>query len=87
MSQIYVPSERESIIRDATSSEGKSPEERIAMFLNLMASVETILALFPPEERARRLAIADKLQPRPSPWWRNFRREAVEEYRCRTSSK
>jgi hypothetical protein len=87
MSQIYVHTERESIIRDATSSEGKSPEQRIAIFLDLMATVETILSQFPPAERARRLAIADKLQPRPIPWWRNFRREAVEEYRCRTSSK
>jgi hypothetical protein len=83
---IFAQSERESIIRDAVSSEGKSPEQRVAMFVDLMKTVDAILDHLPPEERARRLRIADQLEPRPDPWWRNFRREALEEYRCRTSS-
>jgi hypothetical protein len=84
--KIYSQSEFETTRRDAYSSEGKSPEERTAMFERLMEAVEAFRAHLPPEERVRRRQIADQLQPRPDPWWRNFRREALAEYECQTSS-
>ena len=79
-------SEFETTKRDAFSSEGKTPEERTAMFLGLMEAVEEFRAHLTPEERARRRIVADQLDPRPKPWWRNFRKEALAEYQCRTSS-
>jgi hypothetical protein len=83
---IFAQSEFESIKQDAFSSEGKTPEERTAMFLDLMDTVEAIQANLSVEERARRMWIADQLERRPDPWWRNFRKEAVTEYQCETSS-
>jgi len=79
-------SELEVIKRDAFSSEGKSAEQRTNMFIGLMETVEAFRAHLSPEERARRRQIADQLDPRPDPWWRNFRKEALAEYECRTSS-
>ena len=78
--------DREAIARDAFSSEGKTPQERMAMFVDLMATVSAIVDSLPPEERRRRLWIADQLDPRPDPWWKNFRAEALAEYQCPTSS-
>ncbi|HEY3393551.1 MAG TPA: hypothetical protein VGK58_12645 [Lacipirellulaceae bacterium] len=83
---LYIPSERETTIRDAFSSEGKTPEQRTAMFLDLMATIDAIQAHLTPEERERRQQIADKIDPRPDPWWRNCRKEALAEYECQTSS-
>lgn len=81
-----VRSEIEETRRDAYSSEGKSFAERTAMFESLMEAVEAIQGRFSSEERARRLRIADQLDPRPDPWWKNFRDEALAEYRCQISS-
>jgi hypothetical protein len=80
-------SDREAIARDALSSEGKSPQERMAMFVSLMATVDAITRSQSPEERVLRLRIAERLDPLPDPWWKNFRQEALAEYRCQTSSK
>jgi hypothetical protein len=77
---IFALSEFESLKRDAYSSEGKTPAERIAMFIGLMDMVEAIQNNFSVEERVRRMNIAEKLDSRPDPWWRNFRKEALEEY-------
>jgi hypothetical protein len=79
-------SELEVIKRDAYSSEGKTPEERTAMFLDIMEMVEAVQRHLSVEEHARRLYVADQLDPRPDPWWRNFRKEALAEYQCRPSS-
>ena len=76
----FAQSEFETIKRDAYGSEGKTPEERTPMFERLMEAVEAFRAHLTPEERARRRRIADHLQPRPEPWWRNFRKEALNEY-------
>jgi hypothetical protein len=84
---VIAQSEFETIKRDAYSSEGKTPEQRTAMFIRLMEAVDAFRAHLTPEERARRRRIADQLEPRPDPWWRNFRQEALAEYRCQTSSK
>jgi hypothetical protein len=81
----YQLSQRESIARDAFSSEGKTPQERLAMLEDLMQATEAILSSIPPEERLRRLRIADQLDPLPKPWWRNFRPEALAEFQCQTS--
>ena len=78
--KLFTRSEFETTKEDAFSSEGKTPEERIAMFLDLMATIEAIQAHLTPEERERRRWIADQIDPRPDPWWRNVRKEALEEY-------
>jgi hypothetical protein len=70
-------SEHETIVRDAVSSIGKSPEERMAMFTNLMLTVDAITASLTTEERLRRDRIARQLDPRPEPWWRNLRNGSV----------
>jgi hypothetical protein len=79
-------SEFETIKRDAFSSEGKTFEQRTDMFIGLMEAVDAFRAHLSPDERARRRRIADQLDPRPDPWWRNFRKEALDEYQCQTSS-
>jgi hypothetical protein len=84
--EIFSQSEIEAIKKDAYSSEGKTPAERTAMFLDLMEMVDAIQSQLSMEERARRRRIADQLDPRPDPWWRNFRKETLAEYQCQTSS-
>jgi hypothetical protein len=79
-------SDVEAIKRDAFSSEGKTFEQRTDMFVGLMEAVDIFRAHLSPDERARRRRIADQLDPGPDPWWSNFRKEALAEYQCRTSS-
>ena len=79
-------SDRESVRRDAFSSEGKSPQERVAIFVDLIETVDAIAQTLTPDERMRRARIADRLDPRPDPWWKNFRAEALAQYQCRISS-
>ena len=87
LSKIFAQSELEAIRRDAASSEGKSAEQRVAMFVDLMDTVEAIQSNLPPEERERRKQISDQIDPRPDPWWRYIRQEALDEYQCQISSK
>jgi hypothetical protein len=78
--KLFAQSEFESTKRDAFSSQGKTPEERTAMFIDLMATIEAIQSHLTHEERERRQRIADQIDPRPDPWWRNCRKEALAEY-------
>jgi hypothetical protein len=78
--KLYKRSELETTIQDASSSEGKTFEERTAMFVDLMATIDAIQAHLTPEEKERQQWIADLIDPRPDPWWRNVRKEALEEY-------
>jgi hypothetical protein len=82
----YRQSERESVVEDARSSEGKSPQERMAMFIDLLETVDVIWRNLTPQERARRIAIAEQLDPMPDPWWKNLRLEAQPKPLCDTSS-
>jgi hypothetical protein len=82
----FVRSERETTIADAASSEGKSPSERMQMFFDLLTTVDAIWSHLPPEERRRRMQIAEQLDPRPEPWWKNLRPEAIPNESCSTSS-
>jgi hypothetical protein len=79
-------SEIETIREDAASSEGKTPEQRMAMFADLLRAVSAVWQNVSPEERVRRYRIAEQLNRRPDPWWKNFRAEALAEYRCCRSS-
>lgn len=79
---VFAQSEFEAIKRDAQSSEGKTPEERIAMFIDLLETIEAIQAHLTPEEREHRARIARDLDPMPDPWWRNCRKEALAEYQA-----
>ena len=83
---VFAQSELETTKRDARSSEGKTAQERVAMFIDLMNTIDAIQGSLSPEERARRWRIADQIDPRPNPWWRNIRKEALIEYQCQTSS-
>jgi hypothetical protein len=86
LAKIYAQSELETTKRDAYSSEGRSPEERMEMFSSIMAAVEAMQSHLSDDERARRKRIRKQLEPRPEPWWRNIRKDALAEYQCRTSS-
>jgi hypothetical protein len=72
--------ERETVIADAASSEGRTPQERMAMFADLLATIDAIWASLSPEERLRRLRIAEEIDRRPEPWWRNLRRDAIPDH-------
>lgn len=72
----FVHSERETTIADAASSEGKTPQERMAMFADLLATVDAVWKHLSPEDRRRRMWIADQIHRRPNPWWKNLRPEA-----------
>ena len=76
----FVHSERETTIADAGSSLGKSPEERMAMFADLLATVDAVWNHLSPEERRRRMRIADQFHQRPDPWWKNVRPEALPDH-------
>jgi hypothetical protein len=82
----YRRSERESIVEDARSSEGKSPRERAAMFIDLLETLDVLWRDFTPEERRRRVDIARQLDPPPDPWWKNLRPEAQPSLPCDSSS-
>ena len=82
----FVHSERETTIADATSSQGKSPQERMEMFADLLRTVDAIWQHLPPEERRRRMWIADQIHRRPDPWWKNLRPEAQPVTPCSTCS-
>jgi hypothetical protein len=84
--KLFAQTEFETTKRDAFSSEGKTPDERTAMFVDLLMMIEAIQSHLTPEERERRDRIADQIDPRPDPWWHNIRKEALAEYRCQTSS-
>jgi len=64
-------------VSDAETSLGRTAEERSEMFLGLQALVAAIWAGLSEEEMLRRLKIADELEPRPEPWWRDVRPEAL----------
>jgi hypothetical protein len=68
--------EKETIIADAQSSKGKTPEQRMEMFADLLATVDAVWMHLSPEERRRRMWIADQIHRRPEPWWKNLRLEA-----------
>jgi len=59
---------------------------RALPIVNTPESVKAMQSHCSAEERARRMRIADRLDPRPDPWWRNFRKQALEEYQRQVSS-
>jgi hypothetical protein len=67
MFNLVPQSELEVIQRDAYSSEGKTSAERTAMFLDIMGLVDAVQSHLSADEHARRLRIADQLDPRPDP--------------------
>jgi hypothetical protein len=76
----FCQTDLQAIARDALSSEGKTPQQRMAMFADLLETVAAIWDHLTPDERRRRMRIADQLNRRPEPWWINFRPEALREY-------
>jgi len=82
----YPLSELETTQRDAESSVGRTAVERTSMFFQLLELAEASQRHLTLEERSRRSQIAELLDPLPAPWWKNFRKEALAEYECQTSS-
>ena len=72
-----IGSEGDAIITAAARCEGMSPRERMELFAELLRQEDAILEKLTPEERRRRLEMADQLDPRPEPWWKNLRPEAI----------
>lgn len=68
---------RDEVIEDARTSLGKSPEEKWAMFCSIQRMVAAAWAELSEEEVRRRLEIGARLDPRPDPWWKNIRPEAL----------
>ena len=83
---LHVPSERDSVFEAARACRGKSPRERMAMFIDLLETVDVIWQNLSPEERRRRMEIARQLDPAPEPWWKNLRPEAQPGQACDNSS-
>jgi hypothetical protein len=63
------------IIAEAETSLGKTHEERAEMFRSIQDLVSAVWAGLSEEEMRRRLEIADLLDPRPDPWWKDVRPE------------
>jgi hypothetical protein len=57
----YHQSDRETVIEDARSSEGKSPRQRMAMFIDLLETIDVIWGNLTPEERRRRMEMSRQL--------------------------
>ena len=76
-SGLYVQDEREALLEEARYYRDKTPEERVAIFLGIMRMVSATWAQLPEEEQLRRLRIGERLDPRPDPWWKHVRREAL----------
>jgi hypothetical protein len=76
--QGFPADDRDEVIAEAETSVGRTPEERNAMFASIQRLVGSIWEQLSREEMRRRLRIAEELDPRPEPWWRNIRREENE---------
>jgi hypothetical protein len=66
------------IIADSETSLGRTPEERYRMFVGIQRALAAIWEHFDEAEMRRRLRIAEELDRRPEPWWRNVRPESLE---------
>ena len=80
----YARSDETATAQDAVGSESRLPQERLAVFADLCASLEAIASSLPADERARRARIAFEIDPLPEPWWSNYRQEALAEFQCPT---
>ncbi|MBI4585249.1 MAG: hypothetical protein HY717_14645 [Planctomycetes bacterium] len=56
------------------------------MFVDLLRLLDALWANLPPEDRRFRIQIADELDRRPEPWWKNLRPEAQPDFSCKNSS-
>jgi hypothetical protein len=68
--------EKEATIADAQSSLGKTEEERIAMFVDLLRTIDVLWTDLTPQELERRREIHRRLNAKPVPWWKNMRPQA-----------
>jgi hypothetical protein len=75
-SSLPVLDERAEIMEDARRFRDKTPEERMAIFKDILDMISSVWASLSEEERRRRLRIGERLDPRPDPWWKNLRPEA-----------
>jgi hypothetical protein len=73
----HSPSERDEILAEAETSVGRTALERWAMFESLQRLLGAIWDGLTSDEVRRRLEIAERLDPRPDPWWRNVKPEGL----------
>ena len=64
-------------IDDAETSRGRSAEERYAMFCSVQRLSGATWAHLSEAEVQRRLEVGEQLDPRPDPWWKNIKQEAL----------
>lgn len=76
MESSFRPDERAALLEEARAFRDMSPEDRVAIFRDILELVSAAWAHLPEEDRLRRLRIGDSLDPRPDPWWKNVRPEA-----------
>jgi peptide subunit release factor 1 (eRF1) len=69
--------ERSEILEDARRFRGMSAEERMDVFKDILEMVSAAWTSLSEDERRRRLRIGESLDPRPDPWWKNVRPEAL----------
>ena len=69
--------EKDAVIADAETSVGRSAEERWRMFCSIQRMVAATWKGLTEDEMRRRLEIGEQLDPRPEPWWKNVRPEAL----------
>ncbi len=69
--------EEADIREEAAACAALSAEERMAVFVGLLRTVDAIWASLTEEERLARLRIGESLEPRPEPWWRNVRASVI----------
>ena len=69
--------ERLSIMADAESSVGRTPEERMAIFRSILEMIAATWATLSEKEQLERLQIGEKLDSRPEPWWKHVRPEGL----------
>ncbi len=65
------------IVAEAETSVGRTPRERYEMFRLIQMLVGAIWASFDEREMRRRLRIAEELDPRPDPGWKDIRPEGM----------
>ncbi len=70
-------SERDAMIAAAERCRRMTPRERMELFAELLRQEDEKLAKLSPEERLRQREIEEQLDPRPNPWWKNIRPDAL----------
>jgi hypothetical protein len=70
-------SEKDEVASEAAPYLDATPQERWAAFISIQRMVGAAWAGLNEAEMRARLRIGEMLEPRPDPWWKNIRLEAL----------